>query len=59
MEEPAYVNTSAIGSEPGIGVTEKIAGEGFKREWPPLIKMDAAVRMRIDALMGNNPHRPS
>jgi len=26
------------------------AGEGFKRAWPPLIKMDEAVRKKIDQL---------
>jgi 3-polyprenyl-4-hydroxybenzoate decarboxylase len=30
----------AFGSKLGIDATKKIAGEGFKREWPPLIKMD-------------------
>jgi hypothetical protein len=25
-------------------------GEGFNRPWPPLIKMDEAVRKKIDAL---------
>jgi 3-polyprenyl-4-hydroxybenzoate decarboxylase len=29
---------------------KKISGEGFKRAWPPLIKMDEAVRRKIDAL---------
>jgi 4-hydroxy-3-polyprenylbenzoate decarboxylase len=23
-------------------------GEGFKREWPPLIKMDEAIKAKID-----------
>jgi 4-hydroxy-3-polyprenylbenzoate decarboxylase len=41
----------AIGSKLGIDATKKIAGEGFKRDWPPLIKMDEAVRKKIDALM--------
>ena len=30
--------------------TKKIPGEGFKRAWPPLIKMDDAVRKKIDSL---------
>jgi 4-hydroxy-3-polyprenylbenzoate decarboxylase len=42
----------AIGSKMGIDATRKLPGEGFKREWPPLIKMDEAVRKRIDALFG-------
>ena len=41
----------AIGSKLGIDATRKLAGEGFKRSWPPIIKMDAAVRAKIDAMM--------
>jgi 4-hydroxy-3-polyprenylbenzoate decarboxylase len=41
----------AIGSKLGIDATRKLAGEGFKRAWPPIIKMDAAVRAKIDAMM--------
>jgi hypothetical protein len=45
--------------------TKKLPGEGFKRAWPPcgdealgerrltLIKMDEAVRTKIDSLFGN------
>ena len=33
-----------------IDATKKIPGEGFKRAWPPLIKMDEAVRTKIDQL---------
>jgi 4-hydroxy-3-polyprenylbenzoate decarboxylase len=33
-----------------IDATRKLAGEGFKRPWPPLIKMDEATRKKIDAL---------
>jgi len=40
----------AVGSKLGIDATKKIAGEGFKRAWPPLIKMDEAVRKKIDSL---------
>jgi len=43
----------ASGSKLGIDATKKIPGEGFKRAWPPLIKMDDAVRKKIDALFGN------
>ena len=28
--------------------TRKFLGEGFKRPWPPLIKMDAAVNARME-----------
>jgi 4-hydroxy-3-polyprenylbenzoate decarboxylase len=38
----------AIGSKLGIDATKKIPGEGFKRPWPPLIRMDEAVRKKID-----------
>jgi len=26
----------------------KMPGEGFKRPWPPLIKMDAAVKQKVN-----------
>jgi 4-hydroxy-3-polyprenylbenzoate decarboxylase len=41
----------ASGSKLGIDATKKLASEGFKRPWPPLIKMDATVRKKIDALL--------
>lgn len=40
----------AMGSKLGIDATKKIPGEGFKRPWPPLIKMDADVMARVDRL---------
>ena len=40
----------AIGSKMGFDATKKIPGEGFKRTWPPLIKMDAAVKQKINQL---------
>jgi 4-hydroxy-3-polyprenylbenzoate decarboxylase len=40
----------AVGSKLGIDATKKLPGEGFKREWPPLIKMDQHVKTRIDQL---------
>ncbi len=40
----------AIGSKLGIDATRKLPGEGFKRPWPPLIKMDDAVRKKMEAL---------
>jgi 4-hydroxy-3-polyprenylbenzoate decarboxylase len=42
----------AIGTKLGIDATKKLPGEGFKREWPPLIRMDQAIKDRIDALFG-------
>jgi len=42
----------AIGSKLGIDATKKLPGEGFKRPWPPLIRMDESVRKKIDTLLG-------
>src|ERR1051326_4371963 len=42
----------ASGSKLGIDATRKLAGEGFKRTWPPLIKMDEAVKAKIEKLFG-------
>ena len=38
----------AIGSKLGIDATKKLPGEGFKRAWPPLIKMDEAVKAKVE-----------
>jgi 4-hydroxy-3-polyprenylbenzoate decarboxylase len=40
----------AIGSKLGLDATRKLPGEGFKRPWPPLIKMDAEIKRKIDRL---------
>jgi len=40
----------AIGSKLGIDATKKLPGEGFKRAWPPLIKMDASVKAKVEKL---------
>ena len=42
----------AGGSKLGIDATKKLPGEGFKRPWPPLIKMDAAVKAKVEKLFG-------
>lgn len=42
----------AIGGKLGFDATRKLAGEGFKRTWPPLIRMDPAVRAKIDTMLG-------
>ena len=42
----------AMGTKMGIDATKKLPGEGFKRTWPPLIKMDESVRKKIAALFG-------
>ena len=39
-----------IGSKLGIDATRKLSGEGFPRQWPPLIRMDPEVTARMDAL---------
>ena len=41
----------------GIDATKKLPGEGFKRPWPPLIKMDAAVKAKVENLF--NPQQPT
>ncbi len=38
----------AIGSKLGIDATKKLPGEGFKRPWPPLIKMDETVKAKVE-----------
>jgi 4-hydroxy-3-polyprenylbenzoate decarboxylase len=41
----------AMGSKFGIDATKKLPGEGFKRPWPPLIKMDDAVKAKMAKLL--------
>ena len=43
----------ASGSKLGIDATKKLPGEGFKRPWSPLIKMNKQVQAKIAALFGN------
>ena len=43
----------AIGSKLGIDATKKLPGEGFKRAWPPLIRMDDAVKAKVEKLFGS------
>ncbi len=40
----------AVGTKLGIDATRKLPGEGFKRPWPPLIRMSEDVRRKMDAL---------
>ena len=40
------------GNKLGIDATKKIPGEGFKLAWPPLIKMDDAVKAKVEKLFG-------
>ena len=37
----------ASGSKLGIDATRKLPGEGYKRPWPPLIKMDPVVKQKL------------
>ncbi|MFM7213943.1 MAG: UbiD family decarboxylase [Verrucomicrobiota bacterium] len=37
----------AVGGKMGFDATRKIPGEGFRRPWPPLIRMDDEVRRRM------------
>jgi len=41
-----------IGSKIGLDATRKMKGEGYTREWPPLIKMDGVTKKKIDQLFG-------
>jgi len=45
----------AIGSKLGIDATKKLPGEGFKRPWPPLIKMDESVKVNVEKLLNSWP----
>jgi 4-hydroxy-3-polyprenylbenzoate decarboxylase len=40
----------AAGSKLGIDATKKLPGEGFKRPWPPIIRMDDAVKQKVEKL---------
>jgi 4-hydroxy-3-polyprenylbenzoate decarboxylase len=40
-----------IGSHMGLDATRKLPGEGYTRTWPELLKMDPAVKDRVDAIL--------
>jgi 4-hydroxy-3-polyprenylbenzoate decarboxylase len=42
--------TFTYGSKIGLDCTQKLPEEGFTRDWPKVIAMDAATRQRVDAL---------
>jgi 4-hydroxy-3-polyprenylbenzoate decarboxylase len=44
-------NELAVGSKLGIDATHKLPGEGHKRGWPPLIRMDEGIRRKIDEFL--------
>ena len=50
--------TSQMGSRSKLGMnaTKKLPGEGFKRPWPSLIKMDAAVKAKVEQLIRGDRH---
>ena len=39
-----------MGSKMGFDATRKLAGEGFHREWPPIIKMDPEITAKVDKI---------
>ena len=39
-----------IGSHMGLDATRKLPGEGYTRGWPELVKMDAAVKAKVETL---------
>ncbi|HOK76832.1 MAG TPA: UbiD family decarboxylase [Verrucomicrobiota bacterium] len=47
-----------LGTKLGFDATRKLPGEGFKRPWPPIIKMDAEVKARIDQMFSSLGPRP-
>src|SRR5271169_7049087 len=40
-----------FGNKIGIDATHKLKGEANTRSWPPIIKMDEAVKKRVDELL--------
>ncbi len=44
-------SVACMGTHMGFDATRKLATEGYTREWPEMLKMDAAVKARVDALL--------
>jgi 4-hydroxy-3-polyprenylbenzoate decarboxylase len=40
-----------MGSKLGFDATRKLPGEGFKRDWPLIIRMDDEIRAKVDRLL--------
>jgi len=40
-----------VGSKLGFDATRKLPEEGFHRQWPPIIQMDAAIKAKIDEML--------
>jgi 4-hydroxy-3-polyprenylbenzoate decarboxylase len=45
---------ATMGSHMGIDATRKLATEGYAREWPEMLKMDGAVKERVDGMLGES-----
>ncbi len=41
----------AMGTKMGFDATRKLPGEGFRRPWPPVIRMDEAVKQRLGVIL--------
>jgi len=47
------ISEIALGSTLSIDVAKKLPGESRShRNWPPLIRMDEAVKAKVDPLLG-------
>ena len=44
------LDSSPSAANSGVDATKKLPGERFKRPWPPLIRMDAAVKAKMEKL---------
>jgi len=44
-------SAAGMGTKMGIDATRKLKGEGFDREWPPLIRMDEPTKRKVDQLL--------
>jgi 4-hydroxy-3-polyprenylbenzoate decarboxylase len=42
--------TFTYGSKMGLDGTRKLPEEGFTRDWPKVIEMDAGTKQRVDAI---------
>jgi 4-hydroxy-3-polyprenylbenzoate decarboxylase len=40
-----------VGTKLGFDATRKLPGEGFKRPWPPLIRMDESVKAKVAKIL--------
>ncbi|MBV8900732.1 MAG: UbiD family decarboxylase, partial [Verrucomicrobia bacterium] len=45
-----------LGSHMGFDATRKLPAEGYHREWPQLVRMDEAVKARVEALVKKLGH---